>query len=159
MSRQYTRKPNGKSAAHATWIVAADAGRARLFRAENEDGELTEIDDLLNADARLRDLETAQDRNGHTNSGNRSAGNSFEPRQWHLDHAAEVFARGLSQRLSAARRRGEVDRLYIIADPGFLGLLRKKLDRPTLRIVAQQTAKDFTRRSAEHIRNQLPKQL
>ena len=34
------------------WVVAADAARARIFRARRSDGALTEIEDLANPDVR-----------------------------------------------------------------------------------------------------------
>lgn len=154
-SRRSVTKP-GKTAAHAVWILAADAGRARLFEAEARNGGLTEIADLLNPEARLRDLDVVSDRTGHLNRGSDGFGNALEPRQWHIDHAAEMFAKGLCRRLSQGRRSGEVGRIYIIAGPAFLGLLRKNLDRPTQRIVAKTQPKELTRRPPTVIREALP---
>jgi protein required for attachment to host cells len=156
MPRQYTRRPSARRPRNAVWILAADAGRARLFEAQARNGALAEIEDVINADARLRDLDLVSDRTGHANRGGVGAGNTFEPRQWHLDRAAEMFAKSLCRRLADGRRKGAVGRVYLLADPGFLGLLRKNLDRPTQRIVAGQDARDLTRRPAKVIRQALP---
>lgn len=156
MSRRSTRNQSKTSARGAVWILAADAGRARLFEAAKRNGRLTEIADLLNADARLREEDLVSDRAGHVNRGGERVGNAFEPRQWHIDHAAESFAKSLCRRLGDGRRNGTVDRIYLLADPTFLGLIRKNLDRSTQRLVAEEKAIDLTRRTAKTIRGALP---
>lgn len=157
--RHYTPKGVSTKSRHAVWVLVADAGRGRLLEAVAGDGELIEIEDLVNTQARLRDPEVASDRAGHVNRGSDGAGASLEPRESPKDHAAEVFAKAWCHRLSAARRSGDVDRVYLLAAPAFLGLLRKNLDRATQRIVAEERAIDFTHRSVKEIRQELPPAL
>ena len=153
MPRQYPHKAGAKRPAAATWIVAADSGRARIFEAARDDGALVEIEDLLNAEARLLTREAVSDRAGSM------ARNAFGPRDSHAEHASEVFAKRLGRRLGAARRDGRIDHLYLLADPAFLGCLRSHLDAPTRRLVAQERATDVVRRSPARIRQLLPAQL
>lgn len=109
--------PLGGSAA-AFWIVAADAGRACILRAEHRDGVLTEVEDLL--DSRLQRHEAKSDRAGSVARQHRG-GSAFEPRQSFEEHVAEAFAKRIGEHLGKVRQSGEVDRIYRAADPAFLG--------------------------------------
>jgi protein required for attachment to host cells len=62
----------------------------------------------------------------------------------------------VARRLNAAAAAGEVSRLYLIAEPSFLGLLRQRLDKAALAAVVQEQASDLTRRPVGDIRKVLP---
>ncbi len=156
MPHRYTPGPRRTEPARAAWIVAADAGRARIFRESPADGRLEEFVDLVNPDARLQDHDAMSDRRGHVVQGVAGVGHAFEPRQTHGEHIAESFAKDLCLRLGTAQRSGKVARIYLIADPRFLGLLRKNLDSATHELVVQELAADFSRRPASDIRGLLP---
>ncbi len=145
--------------AAAIWIVVADAGRARILSALRHDGQLKELFDLVNPDARLQDHDTLSDRAGHVTQGPAGMGHSFEPRESHSEHIAETFAKDLCHRLNAARCSGELGRIYLLAAPKFLGLLRNNLDKETHKLVVQELATDLTRHPLIDIRNTLPAQL
>lgn len=154
MVRQYKRStPKPKPA--ATWIVVADAGQARILKAEAEDGVLEEIECLTNPDARLQPHEAQSDRDGSAPG----PGSAFEPRQDYKTHVAEAFAKRIATYLGKARRDGSVGRLYLVANPSFLGHLRAELDQPTRRVVVQEVGGDLVRRKPADIRHVLPARL
>jgi protein required for attachment to host cells len=144
---------------HATWIVVADAGRARIFSVAAHGGTLDEFVDLINPLARLQDHDELADRRGRMAQGNGRHGSSPEPRQTHGEHVSETFAKELSQRLEAGRRHGDVAKIYLLADPHFLGLLRAGLDPATAKLVVWERAADLSRSDVADIRNALPAQL
>lgn len=156
MIRQYKPKPHEHEAAHAIYIVAADAGRARVFTAHAENGKLEEIADFLNPASRMQDHDALSDRRGRVTQGAAHIGHAFEPRQSQPEHAAEAFAKELCEFLGKARAAGDVDRIYLVADPAFLGLLRKNLDAPTARHVVKEVGSDVTRMPPAEIRKTLP---
>ena len=141
------------------WVVVADAGRARLFSALPFGGALEELSDLLNPQARLEDHEALSDRRGHVTQGPGGIGHAFEPRQTHHEHVAEAFARDLCHLLDSAQREHRVTRIYLIAAPHFLGLLRNHLDPLTRKLIVHEHAADLTRHSASEIRDSLPQRL
>jgi protein required for attachment to host cells len=139
------------------WVVAADAARARIFRAGRRDGSLTEIEDLLNPDARDQRALHA-DRLGYAR---RARGGGFslqrnadEPRQVAID-----FGRRVARRMTEARKRGEFDRVYLVAEPRLLGVVRDSLDPTTRKLLAAAIAQDVTRRGAATLRRRLPVRL
>lgn len=159
MPRQYKPMPRRPAPPHATWVVAADAGRARIFTVGPDDGRLTELADLINPEARLQDHDSLSDRRGEVMQGPTHVGHGLEPRQWHDEHVAQAFARDLARRLNKAQVSGEVAHLYLVAEPRFLGLLRPELEPATQAAVSKELASDYTRHPADAIRSLLPAQL
>ena len=53
-----------------TWIISANAGRARFFSESDPTEPLQEIEDMVNSAVRLRVLETESDKMGPTAAGN-----------------------------------------------------------------------------------------
>jgi protein required for attachment to host cells len=141
------------------WIVAADAGRARIFSALPVGGTLEELVDLLNPQVRLEDHVALSDRRGHVTQGPGGIGHSFEPRETLHEHVAKAFAKDVCHLLDAAQREHRMRRLYLIAAPQFLGLLRKNLDPATRKLVIQEHAADLSRHAVADIRSSLPLRL
>lgn len=141
----------------ATWIVVADAGRARILSpAENGSMALDERGHLDNNEARQEEHEVLSDRSGHVSQGPGGIGHTFESRVSHGEHVAETFAKKLCARLDKARTTGQISKIYLLAAPHFLGLMRKNLDKDTHRLVAGEFATDLTQHSAADIRRVLP---
>jgi protein required for attachment to host cells len=112
------------------WVLVADHGRARLFRAATPTAPLEEVEDLINAEARVPERELASDGPGRLMGGAPQRGTSHsavqDPQSGHR-HRAELFARRLAARLDELGRGGAISNLYVIAEPGFLGVLRAEL--------------------------------
>lgn len=137
----------------ATWILVADASRARLFSVGKALEPLREISsfDRPGARAKTRDLLA-----GSQCSGNGSGDlECAEPRR----NEALTFARELTEHLRLSRVQGLFDRLYIAAAPAFLGLLRARLDSPTAQLVVNEVSKDLTQLAPDAIRKHLPERL
>lgn len=141
------------------WVVAADAARARIFRAGRPDGSLTEIEDLLNPDARGGARALRADRLGHAANAARGGGHSLQRNADEPRNVVIEFGRRLARRMNDARRRGEFERVYLVAEPHLLGVVRDALDRTTRRLLAGAIGKDVSRRGAMTIRARLPDRL
>jgi protein required for attachment to host cells len=143
----------------AVWVLAADRVRARLFRAERPVDPLEEMDDLVNPDARSAERELVSDAPGSQDVMRGVAHHALDPQKTEKDHSVEVFARQVAGRLAKLRTEGEMKRVYILANPEFLGMLRNSLDVRTRRLVAAAIPKSVTRLRPEEIRASLPRQL
>jgi protein required for attachment to host cells len=143
----------------ATWVVAADHGRARLFCAPVPGAPLQEVQAFLNPAARQPEQELAGDRPGRVVKGRGGPSRSLGQHETPKEHAAERFAEVISQRLRQARQGGALNKLYLIAEPGFLGLLRQHLDEATSALIAGSVDKDVTEESVEELRSLLPDSL
>jgi protein required for attachment to host cells len=141
------------------WIVVADAGRARIFSAPPMSGSLDERVDLLNPQVRLEDHQALSDRRGHVTQEPGGIGHAFKPRETFHEHITEAFAKDVCHLLDSAQREHRLRRLYLIAAPRFLGLLRKNLDPETRKLIILEHPADLSRHDVTEIRNALPLRL
>ena len=72
---------------------------------------------------------------------------------------AEIFARELCAEVDKIRRRGELGKIYLVASPRFLGLMRANLSKQCTDLLAGEVNKDLVNHSIEDIRSHLPKAL
>jgi protein required for attachment to host cells len=136
-----------------TWIIAADASRARILQVMDRDARLAEVEDFVNPSARLheRDMTTdAEPRfNGHGGVGkpgtsrNGGPGNDREAKS-KGEYETEVFVRQLRDYLDKARNAHRYDRLHLVAPPKFLGQLRKELGAEVQKLVSDELPKDLS---------------
>ncbi|ALM50950.1 host attachment protein [Halomonas huangheensis] len=131
-----------------TYIVVADAARARIFTRLGH--KLSEQEDLVHAEGRLHEGDLVTDNGGdssvHSSASRSSGGDSVA-----TVHHEEIFAREVAGRLYRARVDNHLKKLILVAPPGFLGQLRDKLDAPTTKLVIHSLPKDLTKASNEEI--------
>jgi protein required for attachment to host cells len=140
------------------WVVVANAARARFFSVEplNANASLIELEDRVHPNSRLhgRDLETDSpsrvfDSQGHGR-------HAVEPSTDIKEQQVDAFALELSNYLEEMRNANRYGKLYIIASPHFLGLLRGHFSHGVTQLIAEAVDKDLTQHSAQEIRAHLP---
>lgn len=144
-----------------TWIVVANAGRARVF-AQDNNGALDEIETMINAAVRLRTAETENDRIGPTapgksihNVGAATPNKQYEPAHTPAEHETELFARSVTGFLLEGQQQQRFQHLALIASPEFLGTLRGLLDPQLRQRLAWEINRDYTQSSAAQLREQI----
>ena len=146
----------------ATWIVSANASRARFFSQEQTSDELEEINDMVNEAVRLRRLDTESDKIGPTsatksihNVGGATPNKLYEPAQTPDAHQAELFARDIAAFLLQGYQEGRFQKLSLVVSPQFLGMLRKLLDPRLESVVTLEMNKDYTQFSPAQLLEQI----
>ena len=141
-----------------TWILVADQARARIFHGEG-DSRLHEVETLLNPDARINEQDIVSDRPGRAfdsiGSGRHSMGSPVDPKE----EEAIRFAKELCTHMDELRNKHSMDKVYVMAPPHFLGLLREAMHAPLKALVAGEVNHDLTEHSVADIRAHLPEQL
>jgi protein required for attachment to host cells len=136
-----------------TWIVAADASRARIFELDEPNHELIELDDFLNPEARLQDRELQSDAEPRFNAhgglgrpGRPDTGGPASDRETQsaVEHSVTAFAREVCRYLEKARVQHRFNALMLVAPPEFLGALRKSLDKEVGKLVIEELSKDLS---------------
>ncbi len=138
------------------YVLVADAGRARLLRGGTGTGlaarRLVEVETLERPSlhAAKRDVTpgttgrmsgyAARGRGGRLALTRHVTASDYDP------HAGEVarFAKQLARRLDMIRRDGTANDLVLLAEPHFLGALRKELSTATRKVVSKEVSRDFT---------------
>jgi protein required for attachment to host cells len=140
------------------WIVVADSSRARVFSAEKPDSSLIEVHTLAHPEARMHEGDLVSDKSGRGRSqgpASHDVGHESAARQEKKMH----FAARLCETLESARVSGKINRLYVVAEPGFLGLIRKNCSGALHQLVESEIPKNLAAHSLDDIRSHLPARL
>lgn len=140
------------------WVTVADSSRARIFRADSSSAPLEEIQTLAHPEARLHEGDLTTDRSGrdtNSTSGSHGFGTAAETKE----QEATRFASRVCGTLEASHQKGSFDKLYIVAPPSFLGLLRKHRSNRVKQVVADELSKNLCTLDAKTIRSHLPEYL
>lgn len=160
-----------------TWIVAANAGRARFFSESAPTDPLQEIEDMVNSAVRLRVMEKEPDKLGpmaatsssHNIGGNQGPGfapnasagapnKAYQPAHTPAAQEAEQFARDISNYLLKAHQEGRFQHLVVSASPEFLGALRSFMDPNIKSLIKREFNKDYTHANGQQLREKLQAQ-
>jgi protein required for attachment to host cells len=147
----------------ATWIISANASRARFFSQTNSSDSLVEVHDMINDAGRLRMLETTEsDKRGPTagtksmhNTGGAVPNKLYEPPQTPDVRENELFARDIAGFLEHAQQEGSFQQLCLVASPQFLGMLRKMLEPKFGSLITLELNKDYTQYSPAQLLEQV----
>jgi protein required for attachment to host cells len=142
------------------WVVVADSSKARFFRGRSPNSELEEFNDLVNEQARQHEGDLTTDKEGrfHDDQGDTRPGaprSSTEPSA--KDHEADNFAKSVAEYLDRHSGPGDFKHLSVIADPKFLGRLRKTLSEQTKDRILEEVNKNLTKAREPQIRENLTK--
>jgi len=139
-----------------TWIVIADATRARIFERDEADGRLTEVTDLAHAASRLRSRELGRDHAGRQEPYRGSSGPAaFTPQTDPQEREHERFAHELAHMLDRAVEEHRCGQILLASTDRFLGLLRAHLNARTQATISQTLHHDYTRLGAREIEERL----
>jgi protein required for attachment to host cells len=145
-----------------TWILTANASKARFFSQQDTSGRLEEIYAMVNEAARLRTRDTESDSMGPTsagksmhNVGGATPNKTYQPNQMPEQHQAELFARSIAEFLQRAQQEARFQHLCLFVSPQFLGVLRKLIGPQLQSTVRLEVNKDYTQLSLQELREEL----
>jgi len=147
----------------ATWIVSANASRARFFAQAHAADPLDEVIDMVNEGSRLRSRDLQTDSpvgaraasNSLHSTGAPTTPSTYEPRQTPKEHEMELFARQVADYLVKAHDEGRFQELCLVASPEFLGTLRKLVEPRLHEALRGAINKDYTHSSPRELQQQI----
>lgn len=116
-----------------TYIVVGGSADIRIFLSQRRFGDWTEIATLSNPDAASPEHDRVTDRPGRAFDSFGKARHAMEPPETARQHQIRRFADQVGDRLNSALTAGKFKHLAIVAEPKFLGYLRKELSATTQR--------------------------
>ncbi len=137
------------------WIVTANRTCLRVFRAENTH-KLVEIKKLEHADGHKhgRDLTAEKEVRNTYRKGfgvdTMEAKTSIEAKE------AVQFATEIAEILHEGYKAGSFEKLYLIANPPFVSIVRDALPKALTKIIGSEVHKDLTKCRPEEVREYLP---
>lgn len=138
-----------------TYVLVADSTRARVFVSEGTKGPLREIEDMVQPEGRLHARDLTSDSPGRTFDSVGLGRHSFVEPTDPKHVVTQVFARRITTYFQDLHRREPSIGFVLVAAPDLLGMLRKQLDKNTLRAVEREVGKNFVHLSATEISQRL----
>ena len=149
-------------------IVVADQAEAHFYDAEPPDPAFHPAGRLSEPRARLHDRDLVSDRPGRQSeraapaTGRRGAvahhGTEGEGDRRPRRHVAALFARRIAEALALEQRQGRFDRIVLMAEPKFLGMIRQALPPGLEASVAAEVPKDLVHQAEAVVRAHVPPQ-
>ena len=131
-----------------TWVLIANAERARCFERDATDHSLTDLSDFAHPHASLTGRADGSDLTGAAGKGHGRtghAGTQFEPRTEAHTKERGSFARQLADYLNEAVAAKRCNGLVLVASSPMLGELRPCLSPAAEKLVRSSVASDLTR--------------
>ena len=140
-------------------VIVADASRARILSTGDTLDQLSEIEDLVHPESRLREQDLVTDGYGSGSDSGGPGKHSMGHEKEAHERQAEIFAKELCARIDQLSRRQKIHRIYLVAAAGFLGLLRANLSKQCASLVAGEVNKNLVTHDLSDIRAHLPRKL
>lgn len=140
---------------NAIWVMVADSRRARLFTADESSRSLIETKTLVHPASRLHEGDLVTDRSGRdrgSDGASHGMGNESDTKH----EEAVRFAAQLTEELESGRIGGLFQKLYLVAAPGFLGILRKQMPGALQKLISAEVSKNMAAHAPSDIRRSLP---
>lgn len=137
-----------------TWVVAANGSQAKLFRMVKFP-KLEEIEVFEHPESRLRNQDLVSAKPGRTFESTSMARSAYESATSPHQEELKKFAKYLGEHLSSELDKKSFSRLYIMANPSFLGLLRQHLNDKTEGVIIAEIGKDMTGQPISYIEDHL----
>lgn len=143
------------------WVLVGDGSRARFFRGKSPNSELEEFNVLDNPITRQHEGDIVSDQPGQfrddaaRGQDKQTGMSSGETRV--KENEMKKFAKRVAKELDRASSQNEFKHLSVVAEPKFLGNLRKALKKSTRKKVLEEVSKNLAEADEETIRSQLEK--
>ena len=126
-----------------TWILSANRSSASLFESDWPGKSMRRIQDIPHPQGRMQNKDIDTDKPGRVFDSFGEGRHSTSPKQEPTEHIAQQFALDLAELLNKGRLTNAYDKLVLIAEPKFLGVLRAALDKNTESLVIQTVNKEL----------------
>jgi protein required for attachment to host cells len=137
-----------------TWIVIANASKARLFANSGPRKGLTLVQEMLHPESRDKSSDLVSDRPGKNASHGNGQGGYVPPTD-PKQYEAERFAADICHTLESGRTVNSFERLIVVASPTFLGLLNSRMSPQVRQKVSETIEKDYTHSTEKELVGQL----
>lgn len=134
-----------------TWIVVADAARARFIEQAARNEPLTVVEEREHGASRALSSEIASDGPGRTFDSAGQGRHAMEPPTDPQRHEKTKFARELAEAINHAAKSHRFDRLIVACPAQMLGELRRALDKPAAERIAAEVSKDLSKLSLHEL--------
>ena len=138
-----------------TWILIANRSSASLFESDWPGKSMRRIQDIPHPQGRMQNSDIDTDKPGRSFDSFGQGRHSMSPKQEPTEHIAQQFALDLAELLNKGRVSHAYEKLVLMAEPKFLGILRAALNENTAALVVQTVNKELLNVKEEDLANYL----
>jgi protein required for attachment to host cells len=128
---------------NTSWILVANRSGARLFESAAPGEGLRLLRDIAHPEGRLTNHDIGSDRPGRSFDSHGPGRHAMGKEHDETEQMAIRFAKQLSLLLDEGRAQHQFAKLILVAEPRFLGHVRKALSRETSALVSASLDKDL----------------
>lgn len=137
-----------------TWVVVADKCQAKIYRMLKFP-KLEEISHFEHPESGLHNQDLISSKPGRGFQSVGKSRSSYQQETTPKQNEAIKFATEIAHQLNTASNQGKFNQLYLIAAPGFLGLLRQHIHSNIQKLIIGEMAKELTSSTQEEIEHHL----
>ena len=138
------------------WILVAGSSEADLYSQQKPGAELSAIRHFKHDESRVLRQDLASDKPGRSYDSFGGGRHGMDPENSVRDEESRRFAREIVSSLEDGYRHHEFEHLTIIAEPKFLGCLRKTMPDSISEHIRKEIPKNLVGHDASEIRGILP---
>jgi protein required for attachment to host cells len=137
------------------WVLVANSSNAKIYKVERNQNFI-ELEVLEHQESRQKDSDLVSSKPGRQFDSLGMGRHAYQQKTSPKLQEYETFARQISNHLDEAREKGKFGKLYLAANPSFLGILRSFMSGHTQALIAGEIDKDLTQIKPQEIREHLP---
>jgi protein required for attachment to host cells len=126
-----------------TWILIANRSSASLFESDWPGKSMRRVQDITHPKGRMQNKDIDADKPSRSFDSFGKGRHAMSTEQEPTEHIAQQFALDLAELLNKGRVTHAYDKLVLMAEPKFLGVLRAALDKNTAALVVQTVNKEL----------------
>jgi protein required for attachment to host cells len=124
------------------WVVVADRAQAKIFKVVKFP-KLEEIHHMEHPESKLHNQDLISSKPGRAFQSGGVTRHAYQPETQPRQLEAMKFATDISKFLVEAHRKGDFNRLYVLAEPHFLGILRKHLNGEVRKTIVAEIPREL----------------
>ena len=130
-----------------------------MLLAESGQSPLVDDRDFIHPESRLREQDLVSDGTGSESDAGGHGKHSMGHEKTAHEKEMKNFADELCVEIDRLRQGSDLHRIYLVAAPKFLGMLRAAMSKQCSSLIEGEISKDLVSHSIEDIRSHLPRRL
>jgi protein required for attachment to host cells len=133
-----------------SWIVVANSEKAKVYHVVRV-GELKEVISMVHPERSMRASDIISDKPGRTFNRVGVSRHAYVPETSEEEKKDILFAREVAEFLNLNFEEHQFKNLYLVAEPRFLGVLKKHLPQQIINVIDSCLAKDLVNQHPDMI--------
>lgn len=138
----------------STWVVVANSCEAKLFTV-SKFPSITLIEKLEHPESKLHDQDLVSNKPGRNFQSTNTMRHAYSPETDPKRQEIELFAKQVADHLTSNHQQNAFQRLYLIASPAVLGMLRTHFSRSLQECIVKEISKDLINHTDQEIEKHL----